>query len=154
MYQNLNVINRSCTCQFQDFENEESFTPTDVAPSGPAGDFSLYPPVENTPDTGIGGPIIFEPLPDIPGKRSKVRKFLLRSPSKLCLSPNELEFRWPYHSCCLRFVLQVSNASALRPKVSTGTSGRDRVDSEESLEDIIERDSMQDKLKLQNLLSK
>ena len=48
----------------------------------------------------------------------------------------------------------MSNASALRPKVSAGSSGRDRVDSEESLEDIIEQDSMQDKLKLQNLLSK
>lgn len=49
----------------QDFDNEESFTPTDVAPPGPAGDFSLYPPVESTPDTGGAGPVIFEPLPDI-----------------------------------------------------------------------------------------
>ena len=49
---------------------------------------------------------------------------------------------------------RVSNASVLRPKVSPATSVLERTDSEESMEEAMSRDTVQDKLKLQTLLCK
>lgn len=49
---------------------------------------------------------------------------------------------------------RVSNAGILRPKVTLVSNLLERTDSEESLEESLQRDSIQDKLKLQALLCK
>ena len=51
----------------------------------------------------------------------------------------------------LRQPNHVSNNSHLRPKVA---QARDRAESEESLDEAIQRDTIQDKMRLQNLISK
>ena len=90
-------------------------------PAGPAAEFSMYPPVESTPDIGGLAPVYFEPLPDITSK----------------LKP------------------RVSNATVLRPKVGVVNARMlDREDSEDGLDDFPPRDSIQDKMKLQSLVSK
>ena len=90
-------------------------------PAGPAGEFSMYPPVESTPDPMANSAIYFEPLPDI----TKLKP-------------------------------RVSNATVLRPKVGVISARTlDREDSDDGLEDVTPpRDTIQDKLKLQALVSK
>ncbi|ELU06843.1 hypothetical protein CAPTEDRAFT_228532 [Capitella teleta] len=107
---------------FKDFQNEDAFAPDSIVATSnrDVHDFSMYPPVESTPDTIVNAPVYFEPLPDIATQRR------LREQHK-------------------------ANTLQLRPKVSMVT--RERHDSEDDLDDVIQQDTLQEKLKLQSLLS-
>lgn len=104
----------------QDFENEDSYLPDCTVHQSNSGatDFSMYPPVENTPDPISASPVIFEPLPDL----NKLRP---------------------------------SNAVILRPRVGMlSPKLRERSYSDDSLDDIVEPDPIQDKLRLQTIMCK
>ena len=90
-------------------------------PAGLVGEFSMYPPVESTPDPLAQSAIYFEPLPDITKLKPKV-----------------------------------SNATVLRPKVGMASARTlEREDSDDGLEEVVApRDSIQEKLRLQALVSK
>lgn len=104
----------------QDFENEDVFSTEVETPPPVPSEFTMYPPMESTPDAMSAAPIVFEPLPD----------------------PIQLKPKSDH----------APNARQLRPKVAIAT--RDRTDSEDSLEDIMQpADVTQDKLKLHNLIS-
>lgn len=84
----------------------------------PVSEFTMYPPIENTPDTvSATSPVVFEPLPD--------------------LTPETRH--------------RVGNAWRLRPKLTH--EGQVRSDSTDSLDRVMQNDSIQQKLKLQNLIS-
>ena len=50
----------------KEFDNTESAHDSDLNTAAVPADFSMYPPVENTPDSVVqSDPVTFEPLPDI-----------------------------------------------------------------------------------------
>ena len=53
----------------QDFDNDDSYSDSQVV-APPIGDFSMYPPAENTPDPV--NPVNFDALPDISKLRPQV----------------------------------------------------------------------------------
>ncbi len=107
-------------CLVKDFDNENYTEERIPVPPGASGDFNMYPPVENTPDSMSAMPVVFEPLPDITSR--------LRPPQ-----PG-------------------SGPSRLRPRVTQ--EARERSYSDDSLDDAVHRDNIQQKLRLQNILSK
>lgn len=104
----------------QDFENEDTFNQEPVVPTPPS-EFTMYPPVENTPENVTTAPVYFEPLPDIAMQQKQKQQHMV-------------------------------NSAQLRPKVLQ--ESRSRASSEDSIEEAIQRDSLQEKMKLQNILSK
>ena len=59
---------------FQDFENEDPIS--EVVPPA-ASEFTMYPPVENTPETMSAAPVYFEPLPDFSHRLEDKNQHLL-----------------------------------------------------------------------------
>ena len=59
-----NVFKCTFVYFFQDFANDDVFSP-EIIESQPSGQFTMLPPVENTPESYSAGNVVFEPLPDI-----------------------------------------------------------------------------------------